>query len=108
MAIPLSDDVRPALDLEGARRDLEARLQAHLDVIADLAPHALPTIDPVAYQTVTTNRQTVSAITAALNRLDAGTYGVCIRCGTEIPPARLEAVPHAAACVPCQSRVDAG
>ena len=108
MAIPLTDDLRPALDLEAARRDLETRLQEHLDVIADLAPQALPTIDPVAYQTVTTNRQTVSAITAALNRLDAGTYGTCTRCGTDIPPARLEAVPHAAACVPCQARADAG
>lgn len=108
MAIPVADDPRPALDLEARRSDLEARLQKHLDVIADLAPHALPTIDPVAYQTVTANRQTVSAITAALNRLDAGTYGMCTRCGTNISPARLEAVPHAAACVPCQSRVDAG
>ncbi len=42
-----------------------------------------------------------TALTAALARLDAGTYGICARCGREIPPARLEIRPDAVTCVPC-------
>ena len=34
----------------------------------------------------------------ALERVDAGTYGVCEVCGKEIEPARLEANPAASTC----------
>lgn len=37
----------------------------------------------------------------ALRRLQAGTYGVCQKCGRNIDPARLEVVPHAYLCVEC-------
>lgn len=37
----------------------------------------------------------------ALARLEAGTYGVCARCGKPIPAARLEVRPFAELCVPC-------
>ncbi len=40
-------------------------------------------------------------VTAALERLAAGTYGVCVRCGGRIPVARLEARPFATMCVSC-------
>lgn len=42
----------------------------------------------------------------ALSRMEAGTYGVCVDCGTEIPPARLKAAPEAARCIPCQEKVE--
>jgi len=42
----------------------------------------------------------------ALSRLDAGTYGTCVRCGKEINPRRLEALPYVTLCVDCQSAVD--
>jgi DnaK suppressor protein len=47
---------------------------------------------------------TVSEIDQALERLDAGTYGRCVLCGTAIPLERLLAVPWAALCVPCSAR----
>ena len=40
-------------------------------------------------------------IRAALDRIARGTYGICVNCGEEIAPARLEAVPHAARCIDC-------
>ena len=43
-------------------------------------------------------------VDAALGRLDAGTYGVCVDCGTVIPAGRLEARPAAARCVACAAR----
>ncbi|WP_416546854.1 TraR/DksA family transcriptional regulator [Limnohabitans sp. DCL3] len=42
-------------------------------------------------------------IEAALERLDAGTYGQCSDCGVRIPPARLSAYPTAKRCINCQS-----
>lgn len=42
-------------------------------------------------------------VVAALARLDAGTYGICARCGRPIPAARLEARPMATLCVACAS-----
>jgi DnaK suppressor protein len=47
---------------------------------------------------------TVADIDHAMERLDAGTYGRCIVCGTAIPEERLEAVPWAALCVPCSAK----
>ncbi len=48
-------------------------------------------------------RAAVEEIDLALAKIDAGTYGLCERCGSEIPRARLEALPHAALCVACKS-----
>ena len=41
------------------------------------------------------------AVRRALERIEAGTYGICERCGGEISPARLEANAAAATCVKC-------
>ena len=42
----------------------------------------------------------------ALGRLDADTYGTCVRCGRAVAAARLEALPWAAHCIECQAIVD--
>lgn len=46
-------------------------------------------------------------VEAALVRLDAGTYGVCVDCGQPIPDARLEVRPEAARCVVDQEKYEA-
>jgi len=43
------------------------------------------------------------AVTAALERLAAGTYGICADCGGPIAAARLDAHPTALRCVACQA-----
>jgi RNA polymerase-binding protein DksA len=40
----------------------------------------------------------------ALERLDAGTYGICMNCGRAIPAARLTALPYTTLCVECAAR----
>ena len=42
-------------------------------------------------------------IDAALERMDAGTYGQCTDCGVTIPPERLNAYPTAKRCLDCQT-----
>lgn len=41
-------------------------------------------------------RAAVELIDAALQRIDAGTYGICVHSGQPIPQERLEAIPWAA------------
>jgi DnaK suppressor protein len=43
-------------------------------------------------------------VTAALVKLEMGTYGMCQECGRPIPEGRLEALPWATRCVDCQSK----
>lgn len=46
------------------------------------------------------------AIHAALQRIDDGSYGLCLDCGTSIATARLHANPTAMRCVACQARTE--
>lgn len=48
-------------------------------------------------------RDHLTEVTSALARLDAGTYGICERCGRPIAPERLEARPIARLCITCAS-----
>ncbi len=45
----------------------------------------------------------VDEIDRALAKIEAGTYGLCEKCGKEIPKARLKVLPHAPLCVACKS-----
>jgi DnaK suppressor protein len=51
---------------------------------------------------VDSSRQVLADTTEALKRMADGTYGVCERCRHDIPVERLEILPHARSCVPCQ------
>ncbi len=44
-------------------------------------------------------------IEAALDRLNTGHYGVCLSCDEPIPGRRLDAIPWANYCVPCQEQL---
>ena len=50
----------------------------------------------------------LALVDAALARIDAGTYGPCLRCGKPVPVERLEALPWAAYDIECQRIVDRG
>jgi DnaK suppressor protein len=51
--------------------------------------------------------ETLSRIDAALGRLDAGDYGICVECSNEIAEPRLRALPFAVRCQPCEGRREA-
>ena len=51
-------------------------------------------------------RRQRSDVLAALRRIDLGTYGTCVDCGSMVPEGRLEAKPEAARCVACQGKLD--
>jgi DnaK suppressor protein len=45
-------------------------------------------------------------VMAALDRVRAGSYGNCCDCEEQIPARRLDAVPWAERCAPCQDRYE--
>ena len=49
----------------------------------------------------TASHRQIEAIDQALARLEAGTYGTCVRCGQPIARGRLEARPEASDCITC-------
>ena len=48
----------------------------------------------------------VNRLSAALDRLNGGEYGVCVECAERISPARLRAVPEVQTCIRCQDRIE--
>lgn len=73
-------------------------LRQREDALAECA-QSVP--DPVALRRSADLQETLEEIEAALARLDAGTYGSCVTCGTAIPVERLQMRPFADACVAC-------
>ena len=51
-------------------------------------------------------RDLLAQVDAAIERLDAGRYGICARCGQKIAPNRLEALPYAIYCITCQAQIE--
>ncbi|MEQ8144341.1 TraR/DksA family transcriptional regulator [Streptomyces sp. OP7] len=49
-------------------------------------------------------REMLSQFERALQRLDAGTYGLCENCGEPIGKARMQAFPRATLCVECKQK----
>ena len=48
----------------------------------------------------------VNQLSAALDRLNAGEYGVCVECAEQISPLRLHAVPEVQTCIRCQDGIE--
>jgi DnaK suppressor protein len=58
--------------------------------------------DDVEVELSNIDREELSAISRALERLERGDYGLCVDCGREIPFARLEVEPQTSHCLLCE------
>lgn len=94
--------------LQKRRRDL---LTAHEQTRAELASLKESDKDPeyeegaqteladyTLSQVVENQRRELMLIDAALQRMDQNVFGVCVDCGADIAPDRMEAVPFAIRC----------
>jgi RNA polymerase-binding protein DksA len=52
--------------------------------------------------------QQLALVETALARIDSGTFGRCLRCGRDIAPERLEALPWAEHCIECARLIAQG
>ena len=62
--------------------------------------------ESVDYQVLEMRYKTYKDIADAFRRLEDGTYGLCERCGKEIPLKRLKVEPFARYCVPCLTSIE--
>ncbi len=53
-------------------------------------------------------RALLGAVERTIQRIDAGTWGLCQRCGEPVAPQRLEAMPTAELCISCKEREEGG
>jgi len=53
-------------------------------------------------------RETLVLIEEALDRFEAGNYGVCTNCGVALSEKRLQAVPWTPFCIDCQEMQEKG
>ena len=72
--------------------------------LADLANQTFE--QELAIGLLQNGQEVLGAIAAALDRIEAGTYGKCERCGRPIAEERLQALPYASRCIACEQRVE--
>jgi DnaK suppressor protein len=53
-----------------------------------------------------TQRQRIRDIDIALERIAQGEYGICMQCGEEIAPRRLEVRPFSRYCIECKTDIE--
>ena len=74
-----------------------------------LADLATVTLDREIDYTLEENSENVlKEIDKALEKIDAGTFGVCETCGNPIAEERLAAIPYATQCIDCKRREERG
>ena len=91
------------------RQTLEDQFQLHTDQLSELTS-ASREADRGGYQQeslaalIASSRSALADTAGALRRMAEGSYGTCERCTADIPLLRLQILPHARFCVPCQRR----
>jgi DnaK suppressor protein len=88
--------------LKTSQRDATGDLSAYSLHMADVATD---NYDREFSLSLADNEQKLlNRINAAIEKIDAGSYGLCELCEKKIAKARLKAVPYAELCVPCQEK----
>jgi DnaK suppressor protein len=93
--------------IELLRNTLEEQFRRHADQLAELTvcsqqPDRGGYDDDTLAALIASARQVVADTAQALRRMADGSYATCERCTAGIPLERLEILPHARFCVPCQ------
>ena len=88
--------------LKTSQRDATGDLSAYSLHMADVATD---NYDREFSLSLADNEQKLlNRINAAVERIDAGTFGLCELCEKKVAKARLKVVPYAELCVPCQEK----
>jgi len=100
------EQAREQLGRRVARKTSEGR-EVTPDVPVDAAEQALMSYTKeLVFSQGQNETQVLQMVTAALRRLDEGTYGVCRSCGREIGSKRLDAMPWTDLCIECQALLE--
>jgi DnaK suppressor protein len=84
-------------------------IAANDDGVKDVADQSVKDVSQeIEYRLSERESQLVADIDQALLRIDEGSYGVCARCGKDIPERRLDALPTARYDAECQTIIEQG
>jgi len=102
------------LDLNEIRKLLEARLAELLKEVREIDSELREPVDQDFEERVVELEDDevleslgkaalseIRHIRNALERIESGTYGVCVTCGEDIKEGRLKALPHTDKCINC-------
>lgn len=87
---------------ENARDSLEPEVRDHMDQVVSSAGAEQQ------FRQASAAWHMLEQVREALDRIQKGTYGICIDCGRRIEPQRLEAIPWTPYCSDDQNRHDRG
>ena len=91
-------------EIQDKLRSLRETLPAELGEVRDAEEQSVDDfVQEVDFALMQMKSETLRKIDEAIQRLEHGSYGICVECGAEIAPARLQAVPFAEACRNCQA-----
>ena len=89
-------------EVKGNIRDVRGDSAVERTVVDEGENADLGVQQDIAFALIELKAETLSAIDAALHRLENGTYGDCFDCGGEIAEARLRALPFTVRCIDCE------
>jgi len=87
--------------------DLSLLKELNSQTSGDVVDFALDSVqDEISSQLAEVESRELARIEYALERMREGEFGVCEGCGTNIPMARLNALPYATLCIKCQREAE--
>jgi DnaK suppressor protein len=103
----LLEQLRQQTEATRANQSDALEFAAADDGVKDVADQSVKDVSQeIEYRLSERASQAVADIDQALLRIDEGSYGVCARCGKDIPERRLDAVPTARYDAECQTLIE--
>ena len=99
--------------LEAKQSDASEALRSREGIIVEKSADNLEDTEraasrDISIQNLDRESRTLRDIRNSLRRIDQDKFGICLHCEQEISLRRLEAVPWAQLCLPCQEAADRG
>ena len=97
--------------LEAKRAELAHMLRNRDGIAIEKCPDSLDEVQyaterELAIRSLDRDSVLLRNVRAALDRIEEGSFGVCLHCEEDISPKRLAAVPFTAYCIVCQELAD--
>ena len=105
----LLEQLRQHTELARGNQSDALEIAANDDGVKDVADQSVKDVSQeIEYRLSERESQLVADIDQALLRIDEGSYGVCARCGKDIPERRLDALPTARYDAECKAIIEQG
>ena len=97
--------------LETLRQELEQQLRNREEIAVENNPDTLDQVQHAADRELAISRLEfdscrLKSVRDAIQRIEEGTFGTCLRCDAEISAKRLRAVPWTEYCLECQDTAE--